>query len=83
MDLVLAGAVMIVAGVLLVILATLRAGESRGDEKEEKRAEVKGGAVVMIGPIPIIIGSDARWTAIAIGLAIVLVILSLMLFTFG
>lgn len=39
--------------------------------------EVKGGGVVMIGPIPIIFGSDAKWASIAIVLAIALVVLAL------
>jgi uncharacterized protein (TIGR00304 family) len=33
----------------------------------------------MIGPIPIIFGNDPRWTALAIVLAIVLIVLSLFL----
>jgi len=41
---------------------------------------VRGGGVVMIGPIPIIFGSDAKWASIAIGLAIVLVLLWIVLY---
>lgn len=36
---------------------------------------MKGGGVVMIGPVPIIFGSDAKWASAAIGLAIVLILL--------
>lgn len=41
--------------------------------------KVKGGGVVMIGPIPIIFGSDAKWATVAIILAIVLVLAYLLL----
>jgi uncharacterized protein (TIGR00304 family) len=34
----------------------------------------------MIGPIPIIFGTDAKWASIAIILAIVLVLLSILLY---
>ena len=44
-------------------------------EEGEKRPEVKGGGVILIGPIPIIFGSDARWASIAIVLAIVLIVI--------
>ncbi|MDG6985607.1 MAG: DUF131 domain-containing protein [Nitrososphaerota archaeon] len=37
--------------------------------------KVRGGGVVMIGPIPIIFGSDTRWASVAIVLAIVLMLL--------
>ena len=40
--------------------------------------EVKGGGVVLIGPIPIVFGSDAKWASIAIALAIVLLVLGLL-----
>jgi uncharacterized protein (TIGR00304 family) len=38
---------------------------------------VRGGGVIMIGPIPIIFGSDAKWTGVAIVLAIVLIVVVL------
>ncbi|UCF09289.1 MAG: DUF131 domain-containing protein [Thermoplasmata archaeon] len=41
---------------------------------------VKGGGVVLIGPIPIIFGSDARMTAVLVVLAIVLIIVVAFLF---
>jgi uncharacterized protein (TIGR00304 family) len=52
------------------------ANQGRPDLKE-KRTEVKGGAVVMIGPIPIVVGSDSR-TA----LLLMLMVVGVMLFWF-
>ncbi len=40
---------------------------------------VKGGGVVMIGPVPIIFGSDMKWASVAIVLAIILIVLAVVL----
>jgi uncharacterized protein (TIGR00304 family) len=77
-DLVTLGTLVIIAGILVVFLATIFASRSRGDD-EEKGIEVKGGGVIMIGPIPIIFGTDPKWAVVAIVLAIVLIVLSLFL----
>lgn len=47
--------------------------EDRTDHSS--RSNVKGGGVIMIGPIPIIFGSDRKSAEIAIILAIVLMLL--------
>lgn len=60
-------------GVALVVLASF------SGEKEQK-GRVQGGGVVMIGPIPVVFGSDAKWASIAIILAVILVALSLLLY---
>ncbi|MGA2663527.1 MAG: DUF131 domain-containing protein [Nitrososphaerales archaeon] len=83
---VLLGELGVLAGVALILPATVpaarREGDGReGEEEEEKGngmkgAPVRGGAVVTIGPIPIVFGSDARWTVQAIALAIILIVLS-------
>ena len=75
--LVLVGATAIVAGVLLILLSTVRTNSR--EEGNRPSTEVKGGGVVMIGPIPIVFGSDARWAILAMILAIALIILSLLL----
>jgi uncharacterized protein (TIGR00304 family) len=62
-------------GFLVVFLAMMLA--SRSSRGGEGRTQVKGGGVILIGPIPIIFGSDAKWTSIAIVLTIVLIILVL------
>jgi uncharacterized protein (TIGR00304 family) len=76
LDLVLIGIGMILAGFLVVFLAAAMSGGS--SEEGERRREVRGGGVVMIGPIPIIFGSDAKWASVAIVLAIVLVVIALL-----
>ncbi|MDV3244596.1 MAG: DUF131 domain-containing protein [Nitrososphaerales archaeon] len=40
---------------------------------------VKGAGVIMVGPIPLVFGSDAKWASVAIALAVVLLLLSLLL----
>ena len=71
-DVTLVGILLVIAGLAVVAFSVLSAsGKTKG--------EVRGAGVVMIGPIPIVFGSDAKWVVIVIGLAIVLMILSLSL----
>jgi uncharacterized protein (TIGR00304 family) len=74
-DLVFVGFAIILAGFLLVFLAVLLTTRT---STGEKGASVRGGGVVMIGPVPIIFGSDAKWTSVAIVLAIVLIVVVLL-----
>ena len=67
------GLVLILTGVVVVLAGVLKAsvtGEGR----------VKGGAVVLVGPIPVAFGTDAKWTSVAIGLALVLMVLALLFY---
>jgi uncharacterized protein (TIGR00304 family) len=75
LDLVFVGVAIILAGFLVVFLATVMSSNS--SEEGEKRSEVRGGGVILIGPIPIIFGSDAKWASIAVVLAIVLIVIVL------
>jgi uncharacterized protein (TIGR00304 family) len=75
-DLVFVGVAIILAGFLVVFLATVASGRSSGDGENETR--VKGGGVILIGPIPIVFGSDAKWASVAIALAIVLIVIVLL-----
>jgi len=74
-DLVFVGIGIILVGFLVVFLATVMSDKS--SEKGGRRTEVRGGGVVMVGPIPIVFGSDAKWASIAMVLAIVLVVVVL------
>jgi uncharacterized protein (TIGR00304 family) len=74
-DLIFIGVAIILAGFLVVFLAMMMG--NRSSEGGERRTEVKGGGVILIGPIPIVFGSDAKWTSAAIVLTIVLIILVL------
>lgn len=72
-DLIFIGLAIIFAGFLVVFLGIVMS--SKSSEEGEKRTGVRGGGVIMIGPIPIILGSDAKWASVAIVLAIVLIVI--------
>lgn len=67
--LILLGFSCIVLGLLLILLSSL--GKERGQE------EVRGGGVIIIGPIPIVFGSDASTVKWLLVLAILLTVLLL------
>jgi len=67
LDLVLAGVLLVFVGIIIVAVSLLGNSGHTG---------VKGAGVFLIGPIPIVIGSDAKWVSIAIALTIVLVVLT-------
>ncbi|HOK57452.1 MAG TPA: DUF131 domain-containing protein [Methanothrix sp.] len=65
------GILMMVAGILLLMVESVM--RERGEEMPADRGgEIRGGAVVMIGPIPVVIGSDQRTAVILMALAIAL-----------
>ncbi len=83
------GVLSIMAAVFLVFVGfMIQAGGPEGYEdrqapqttRPKAQKTVKGGGVVLIGPIPIIFGSDAKTTAILIILAVVLIITVALLF---
>ena len=69
MDLAFLGLALVLVGFGIVAIALVSSGG---------RGEVKGGGVILVGPVPIVFGSDAKWATVAIVLAIVLVVLSLL-----
>jgi uncharacterized protein (TIGR00304 family) len=69
------GMVIILAGVFSTAYQSWKTG---GMEKPE--SSVRGGGVIMIGPIPIIFGSDVGAVKVVIILAIALMILAFVLF---
>jgi len=71
-DLIIAGLVLVLAGMGVMIAAMLSQSGKQG-------TQVRGGGVVMIGPIPIIFGSDMKWASVAIVLAIILIVLTVVL----
>lgn len=78
-DLTFIGVAIIFVGFLIVMIATTMSGERRQEQNGEgQETHMKGGGVIMIGPIPIIFGSDAKWTSIAVVLAIVLIVVALL-----
>jgi len=73
LDLVYLGVLLIFIGFGVIVIALLASAGRAG-------GEVRGAGVVMIGPIPIVFGSDAKWASVAIALAIVLVVVSILLY---
>jgi len=71
-DLALAGILLVLVGLGVMVVATLSRWGKDG-------ADVKGGGVILIGPVPIIFGSDMKWASVAIILAIILIVLTVVL----
>ena len=62
------GLLLIIAGIAVIAMATV---SSSGPEENRTR----GAGVLLLGPIPLIFGSDAKWAIFAVALAIVLMLL--------
>lgn len=69
-DLLLTGIVVALVGMGIMMVAVASHGKGSG-------GEARGGGVVMIGPIPIIFGTDAKWASLAVVLAIALIVIVL------
>jgi uncharacterized protein (TIGR00304 family) len=74
---VLIGMLVIIAGMFSLVYQSWKIG-SVGEEKPEPT--VRGGGVILIGPIPIVFGSDAGAVKVALIMAIVVMILAFALF---
>lgn len=72
------GILVILAGMLSMAYQTWKTGFGDGVEKPE--TGVRGGGVIMIGPIPIIFGSDVAALKIVMILAVVLMVIAAILF---
>lgn len=66
------GFVLVMAGVFLIIAGML-------SQAKASDASVKGGGIIMIGPLPIIFGTDAQSVKIVIALAILLILIAYVL----
>jgi uncharacterized protein (TIGR00304 family) len=76
---ILAGVAVVVLGILIIFIGTvLQVTKSTGET--EKTGGVQAGGVVMIGPIPIIFGTNKNITVVSIVLAIILMIVAYLLF---
>ncbi|MBK5190424.1 MAG: DUF131 domain-containing protein [Methanosarcinales archaeon] len=74
---VLIGMLVILAGVFSMAYQSWKAG---GEGVEKPEAGVRGGGIVMIGPIPIIFGTDVGALKIVMILAIVLMAIAVIFF---
>ena len=78
------GLILIILGFFLAASGMMRAAkETAGSEGgsiipgEIKEEKIKGGGVILIGPVPVVFGTDKRYALILIILAIVLMLLSI------
>ena len=77
-SIILAGFAVIVLGILLIFIGTALQSSS-----SSSKTEIHTGGVIMIGPIPIIFGNDKGLVVIAVIFAVVLMVLSYLLFYRG
>ncbi|MGQ9781880.1 MAG: TIGR00304 family membrane protein [Nitrososphaeria archaeon] len=71
------GILIFISGIILIFIGIVLSSFSAGGEN---RTKVEGGGVVLIGPIPIVLGTNSKWAVAALVLAIVLTILSIILY---
>ncbi len=75
-----AGILLIVLGFFLIAFGMMRSALENGEkgaEQETGEKRVKGGGVILIGPIPIVFGTDKKYALILMILAIVLMLLAI------
>ncbi|MBC7114004.1 MAG: hypothetical protein PWR13_502 [Archaeoglobi archaeon] len=70
------GFLLIILGFFIIFAAALYGAMSSSDEDE---AEVRGGGIVMIGPFPIIFGTDASSVKLLMIMAIILMVFAFLL----
>ncbi len=78
--LIVAGILLIIFGFFLIIFGMMRSAresEERGVGQETGKKRVKGGGVILIGPIPIVFGTDKKYALALMVLAIVLMLLAI------
>ena len=68
------GFVLIIAGIIVIFAAIILA--SKGNEKKSR---VQGAGIIMIGPIPIIFGTDKKSVKTVLTLALALTIIALII----
>jgi uncharacterized protein (TIGR00304 family) len=80
--LIIVGSIFIFFEVFWNIIKEKREEPEKDEEtrRKKKKTKVGGGGVVLIGPIPIIFGTDKKFLIIAVILAVILMIISFVLF---
>jgi uncharacterized protein (TIGR00304 family) len=74
-----AGVLLVLIGILLIFAGMLSFAVRGGEGK----AEVRGGGVVLIGPFPIVFGSDAQSVKTVLLLTLLLILVVYLLFYRG
>ena len=77
---VLIGMLVIIAGMFSMAYQSWKISGGGGVGEEKPETTVRGGGVILIGPIPIVFGSDVGAVKVALILAIVVMILAFVLF---
>lgn len=67
-------------GLALVFLGFAAAASALLASGRTAGADVKATGVRMVGPIPVIFGSDAKWASVAMALAIVLLLFAMLIY---
>lgn len=71
--LILSGFLVVLLGISLIIIGTiLQSASSNNSPANESSTEIKTGGVILIGPIPIIFGSDKRMAITGVVMALIL-----------
>ncbi|MEM3833600.1 MAG: TIGR00304 family protein [Thermoprotei archaeon] len=79
-SLILLGFGIIILGFIVLMIALMMTSLSKIKQGEQKpKSEVRGGGVVLIGPIPIVFGTDKQSLIIILSLTIVIMILAIIL----
>jgi uncharacterized protein (TIGR00304 family) len=74
------GIVVVILGILLLFLGSLLLSSGKGEGSSKETSQIRGGGVLMIGPIPIIFGTDKGSVVGLVILAIILMVISYLLF---
>jgi len=69
------GIVLVIVGIIIIVVAILLASVFNS-----KKVKVRGAGVVMIGPIPIIFGTDKKSVREAVALTLALMIVGLIIY---
>lgn len=77
------GNTIVTMGILVIIVGFILIFTGTALQSSSKTSDVKTGGVILIGPIPIIFGSDKGTIVTAVIMAIILMILAYFLFYRG
>jgi uncharacterized protein (TIGR00304 family) len=69
------GIALVIAGIVVIVAAIILASKGSG-----KKGKVQGAGVIMIGPIPIIFGTDKKSVKSVLGLALALTLVVLIIY---
>jgi len=80
--LIIVGIALIIFGFFLVALGMIRSVQEAGEEYPPYKGKVKGGGVILIGPVPVVFGTDKKYALLLMILAIVIMLLAILLMKF-